>query len=149
MGKTISYFNVRAYGFLINQENQVLLSDEREYGQEFTKFPGGGVELGEGVANALIREFEEECGIKVRIVSHIHTTQHLEISAFNDSQVIAIYYQVDAIAKDLDTISLAPLPPQGEPVQAFRWVPVKDFDIRQLTFEIDRVGWQQFAASQS
>jgi len=149
MERKVSFFNIRAYGFLINPENQVLLSDEREYGQEFTKFPGGGVELGEGVEDALIREFEEECGISVRIVRHIHTTQHLVLSSFNDSQVIAIYYQVEASAEDLKKIKLEALPDHGEPVQAFRWLPVKDFDLRELTFEIDRIGWQHFAASQS
>lgn len=143
----MTYFNIRAYGLLINPENQVLLSDEREYGLEFTKFPGGGVELGEGVADALIREFMEECGIPVRIVRHIHTTEHLVTSAFNDSQVIAIYYQVEATPADLQKISLAALPLQGEPVQAFRWVPVADFDMDELTFGIDKIGWQRFAAS--
>ena len=145
----MTYFNIRAYGLLINPENQVLLSDEREYGREFTKFPGGGVELGEGVADALVREFQEECGIPVRIVRHIHTTEHLVTSAFNDSQVIAIYYQVAAAAADLRKISLERLPPRGEPAQAFRWVPIAGFDIAELTFGIDRIGWQQFAASLS
>lgn len=146
--RKVSFFNIRAYGLLVNPENQVLLSDEREYGQEFTKFPGGGVELGEGVEDALIREFEEECGITVRIVRHVHTTQHLVLSSFNDSQVIAIYYLVEATPGDLKKISLDALPDHGEPVQAFRWLPVKDFNIQELTFEIDRVGWQHFVTSQ-
>lgn len=150
MGRTdrmekVNYFNIRAYGFLVNEENQVLLSDEREYGQEFTKFPGGGVELGEGVVDALLREFMEECGIPVQVVRHIHTTEDLVVSAFTHSQVIAIYYQVKATAEDLEKISLAPRPPQGEPVQAFRWVPIDDFDIMQLTFGIDQKAWQKFS----
>lgn len=150
MGKTdqmanVNYFNIRAYGFLINAENQVLLSDEREYGQEFTKFPGGGVELGEGVVHALLREFMEECGIPVQTVRHIHTTEDLVVSAFTQSQLIAIYYQVKATAEDLEKISLAPRPAQGEPVQAFRWVPIENFDIGQLTFGIDQKAWQKFS----
>ena len=38
----MSYFNVRVYGLLINDDNEVLLSDEREFGMDFIKFPGGG-----------------------------------------------------------------------------------------------------------
>ena len=41
-------FNVRVYGLLINNQNEVLVSDEQEYGMRFTKFPGGGLEYGEG-----------------------------------------------------------------------------------------------------
>lgn len=35
----MSYFNVRVYGLLINAQNEVLISDEHEYGQFFSKFP--------------------------------------------------------------------------------------------------------------
>ena len=37
-------FNVRVYGLLINECNQILISDEEEYGVRFSKFPGGGLE---------------------------------------------------------------------------------------------------------
>ena len=63
----MSYFNVRVYGLLINESNEVLLSDEREYGMEFTKFPGGGVELGEGLIEALKREYMEECSAEIEV----------------------------------------------------------------------------------
>ena len=34
----MSYFNVRVYGLLINPNNEVLISDEEEYGFRFSKF---------------------------------------------------------------------------------------------------------------
>ncbi|RZK13557.1 MAG: NUDIX hydrolase, partial [Flavobacterium sp.] len=52
----MSYFNVRVYGVLINHDNQVLISDEQSGGRTFSKFPGGGLELGEGLIDALKRE---------------------------------------------------------------------------------------------
>ena len=60
-------FNVRVYGLLINSNNELLLSDERRGGFSFTKFPGGGLEFGEGVVEALIREFSEELAIDVSV----------------------------------------------------------------------------------
>ncbi len=36
-------FNVRVYGLLINSDNEILISDEQEYGIRFTKYPGGGI----------------------------------------------------------------------------------------------------------
>ena len=67
-------FNVRVYGLLINECNEVLISDEQEYGMRFTKFPGGGLELGEGLTDGLKREFVEECQVEVEVLSHFYTT---------------------------------------------------------------------------
>ena len=51
-------FNVRVYGLLINHNQQLLVADEAfKSGQLATKFPGGGLELGEGLIDGLKREF--------------------------------------------------------------------------------------------
>src|SRR6478672_4994784 len=87
-------FNVRVYGLLINENDQVLLSDEEEYGFRFSKFPGGGLEYGEGLIDALKREFVEECNAEVEVLEHFYTTDFFIQSAFNDSQIISVYYIV-------------------------------------------------------
>jgi len=87
-------FNVRVYGLLINPEKEILISDEQEYGIRFTKFPGGGLESGEGLVDGLKREFKEECDLEIEIVKHFYTTDFYVKSAFNDSQVISVYYVV-------------------------------------------------------
>src|SRR5690606_4998583 len=89
-------FNVRVYGILINDKNQVLISDERTENVSFTKFPGGGLEYGEGLIDALKREFMEETGMQIEVIQHIYTTDFYEKSSFNESQIISIYYQVEA-----------------------------------------------------
>lgn len=88
-------FNVRVYGILIDPENKVLLSFEHYKNYVFTKFPGGGLEYGEGTLDALKREFREELGIEPFNIRHFYTTDFFQQSAFNDSQVISIYYLVD------------------------------------------------------
>lgn len=118
----MSYFNVRVYGLLINQNNEVLVSDEEEYGFRFSKFPGGGLELGEGLIDGLKREFVEECAAEIEVLSHFYTTDFFEKSSFNDSQVISVYYLV----KEKAPLQLAfkdtiyDFDGEGEILQAFR-----------------------------
>lgn len=136
----MSYFNVRVYGILMNTQNEVLLSDEHFEHRFFTKFPGGGLELGEGLAEALVREFEEECHIPVQIKKHIYTTDFYEKSSFNDSQIISVYYQV---------VALAPLPIEKlnqlkDVKQKFRWVQISELQEDMLTFKTDKLAIAQF-----
>jgi len=53
-------YNLRVYALIINDNNEVLVSDERRHGRSFTKFPGGGLEWGEGLKDGLVRELSEE-----------------------------------------------------------------------------------------
>jgi len=91
----IKRFNVRVYGILINEHQHVLVADELIRGKEFTKFPGGGLEFGEGPRSCLLREFKEETGVIVSVREHLYTTDVFLASAFDDdSQIISIYYMV-------------------------------------------------------
>lgn len=73
----------------------MLVSHESGGGLNFTKFPGGGVEYGEGLADALLREFHEETGLKIIGHQLHHINENLIASAFNpEEQLIAVYYSV-------------------------------------------------------
>jgi len=86
--------NIRIYGILLHQ-NQILVSDELIRGNYFTKFPGGGLEIGEGTRDCLKREFKEETNLDVTIGDHIYTTDFFQQSAFKENhQIISIYYFV-------------------------------------------------------
>ncbi|WP_231459410.1 MULTISPECIES: NUDIX domain-containing protein [unclassified Pedobacter] len=136
----MSYFNVRVYGLLINQNNEVLVSDEEEYGFRFSKFPGGGLEFGEGLIDGLKREFMEECNAEIDVISHFYTTDFFEKSSFNDSQVISVYYLV----KEKAPLELAfktkiyDFDSEGEVLQAFRWVKIENLNIEEITFKTDK-----------
>jgi 8-oxo-dGTP diphosphatase len=92
------HISVRVYGILINEAKQVLVSDEYIRGNYFTKFPGGGLEVGEGTKDCLKREFKEEMNLNVEIGEHIYTTDFYQQSAFNpEHQIIAIYYYAKAL----------------------------------------------------
>lgn len=93
----INRFTIRVYGILFDEKKRILLSDEFIRGDYFTKFPGGGLEFGEGTRDCLKREFKEETGLDVIVGKHIYTTDYYQQSAFNpNDQIISIYYFVEA-----------------------------------------------------
>lgn len=136
----MSYFNVRVYGLLINAKNEVLVSDEEEYGFRFSKFPGGGLEFGEGLIDGLKREFMEECKAEIDVLSHFYTTDFFEKSSFNDSQVISVYYFVKEKAplELMFKTKIFDFDSEGEVLQAFRWVAIENINIDEITFKTDK-----------
>jgi ADP-ribose pyrophosphatase YjhB (NUDIX family) len=133
-------FNVRVYGLLINDNDEVLISDEYEYKMNFTKFPGGGLEYGEGLTDGLKREFMEECNAEVIVMGHFYTTDFFVKSAFNDSQIISVYYLVKPVAELNLNIKTTPFDfdGEGEVLQAFRWIKLSDLRPEEFTFPIDQ-----------
>jgi len=131
-------FNVRVYGLLFNAHGEVLISDECRNGYSFTKFPGGGVEFGEGITDALKREFMEELDISVRVGDFFYINEFFQASAFNpNDQIIACYYivhsdQLDQIVVNQHTL---PLLVDGE---CHRWIALNELTDTDLTFPIDR-----------
>ena len=90
----INRFNIRVYGILINN-GQLLVSDEYIKKNKITKFPGGGLEFGEGPKDCLIREFKEELNLSIKVIEHYYTTDFCVNSSFDtNSQIISIYYIV-------------------------------------------------------
>ena len=142
-------FNLRVYGILINKQNQVLVSDEFIRGNYFTKFPGGGLEFGEGTRNCLKREFKEEMNLKVEIGNHIYTTDYFQMSAFNPQhQIISIYYFVNALEEitvplrekpfDFDNDQLKIYEVKKE-IETFRFIERENFSADSVTLPIDKI----------
>ncbi len=142
-------FNIRVYGILINEQRQVLVSDEYIRGSYLTKFPGGGLELGEGTIDCLKREFMEEMNLKVEIINHLYTTDFFQRSAFNPQhQIISIYYTVKAIEGitvplrtkqfDFDKAQMEAYNKNGE-TETFRFINWNEFNETSVTLPIDKV----------
>ncbi|HTN07633.1 NUDIX domain-containing protein [Agriterribacter sp.] len=142
-------FNLRVYGMFINKEKQVLVSDEFIRGSYYTKFPGGGLEFGEGTRECLKREFMEEMNLKIKVTGHIYTTDFFQMSAFSpDQQIISIYYFVEPLADitvplrskpfDFDERQLHVYKQTGE-TETFRFIDWSDFSEESVTLPIDKV----------
>lgn len=133
-------FNIRVYGILINDQNEVLLSDERRFGKEFTKFPGGGLQYGEGLKDGLQREFKEELDLDIEVHDLIYLTDFFQVSAFNnEDQIISVYYEVSAENKHLIKTSLVPFDFNDNEVEAHRWKKLSDLTQDEVTFPIDKI----------
>lgn len=142
-------FSIRVYGILINEKQQVLVSDEFIRGMQITKFPGGGLEFGEGTRDCLKREFMEEMNLKVEIGDHIYTTDFYQISAFdNQKQIMSIYYFAKALEEikaplrekefDFDEQQLKVYYETGE-TETFRFVDWNNFSEAVVTLPIDKI----------
>lgn len=123
-------FNVRVYGLWLT-DGQVLLSREVIKGQDIVKFPGGGLEWGEGTLDGLKREWREEMDLDIEIQAHFYTTDFFQPSAWDSSQVISIYYRVKPV--------LIPEIPYHNGQEHFFFAPVDDKLSTVLTLPIDRV----------
>ena len=142
-------FNLRVYGILINDKKQVLVADEYIRGNYYTKFPGGGLEFGEGTRDCLKREFKEEMDLEVEIGEHLYTTDFYQVSAFNPAhQIISIYYLVKALEDikvplrtkefDFDEQQMEIYNNTGE-AESFRLIDWNDFSDEIVTLPIDKI----------
>lgn len=141
--RKINKFTIRVYGLIINPFNEILITDEFQLGIKMTKFPGGGLEFGEGSIDCLIREFKEECnGQEIENIRHFYTTDFYQKALFYENhQLISIYYlaemqmpfQFKISKKHFDFEKLE----NGN--QSFRWVKLDELNAEELTFPIDKI----------
>ncbi|MEJ6589483.1 MAG: NUDIX hydrolase [Crocinitomicaceae bacterium] len=131
-------FNQRAYGLLINESQDILISDEFRFDTYFRKFPGGGVEYGEGIIDALKREFHEELGLHIESYEFLYFNDYFQESTFHvQTQVTCFYYIVKC--QDIGDLGKTsydlPLIEEGE---YQKWMPLRELTPDMLTFKIDR-----------
>lgn len=133
---------LRVYGILINEKNEILLSDEFALNQKITKFPGGGHTPGESTKETLIREFCEEFNQDITVKEHFYTTDFFQ-NAFGieNIQLISIYYFVELKGENNLKISKKPFDKEnfmpGD--QTIRFESLKNLSPNSLSLPIDKV----------
>lgn len=133
------HFNLRVYGLIINHQNELLIAEEFHYDTFMRKFPGGGLQFGEGPKDGLKRELKEELDIDIADMAHLHTTDMFVQSIFNENhQVIGIYFlvmpQFDLAKSYRNEYEL----PSKEGEERFRWMPLSQIHPADFTFPVDQ-----------
>ena len=136
-------FVIRVYGLITNSFQEVLISDEVQLGMKITKFPGGGLQFGEGPVDCLKREIKEECkNQEIENIQHFYTTDFFQKALFYENhQLISIYYLANL--KDPVSFHISDIPFNFQKLengnQSFRWVKIKDLNEDEITFPIDKL----------
>lgn len=124
-------FNIRVYGIWI-EADRLLVSEETIRGKQYVKLPGGGLELGEGIIDGLKREWREELDMHIHVLEHFYTTDFYQASAFDNSQVISIYYKVRPL-------HAGPYIINNRTGEHNYWVKTEDITEETFTLPIDKV----------
>lgn len=135
-------FTIRVYGILIDAAKGVLVADEIHKGSRYTKFPGGGLEPGEGTVDCLKREWMEELQKPIEIIRHFYTTDFFQRSAFDKKvQVISIYYLVRQPGEAKISISKHPFELNEDAAfgLSFRWIRKAFFQPALFSLPIDKL----------
>ena len=134
----MSKFNLRVYALLINEKQEILLSDENRFGKFFTKFPGGGVEHGEGIQDALFRELQEELHLEISRADFFYFNEFHQASAFDQSNLVAFYYIVNIQKAAVHLQEEGYTIPFEQEQELQRWKAVQELQKDELTFPIDQ-----------
>jgi len=139
--KLPSQFTIRVYGLIINDRNEVLVTDEFQLNMKMTKFPGGGMQFGEGPIDCLKRELLEECNQEIEGIEHFYTTDFYQRALFwDDYQLVSIYYlaRLKAPVQFRVSTSTFDFPELINGSQSFRWVAAELLITGEFTFPIDK-----------
>lgn len=105
-----------AVGVIRNDEGRILITRRAQNAHQggLWEFPGGKLEAGEPVLQALARELAEELGIQVQTASPLIKIKH----DYGDRQVLLDVWNVTAFAGQAS----------GREGQAMRWIAAEQFD---------------------
>lgn len=127
----IDNINVRVYACVV-KDKKVLTLFEEYAGEPLMKFPGGGLEYGEGLTDCLKREFEEELNVNIEIIEHLYTQEDFLVSRFKENeQLLTVYYMVNIINEE-DFIILDPC------IEKIDWISI-DSTENPFSLPIDKI----------
>ena len=131
----IDKINVRVYACAV-KDQKVLALYEEYAGEPLMKFPGGGLEFGEGLTDCLHREFDEELNVSIEIIEHLYTQDNFVVSRFRENeQLLTVYYLV-RIVNEEDFIILDPC------IEKTEWIDVDTLE-NPFKLPVDKVVFEK------
>ena len=107
---------------LIRHGDELLLVEHRKEGRRYHLLPGGGLAAGETLAEALVREVREECGLTVSVGAPLFLSD--SVAPDGSRHVVNIVFGADV---------LGPAAPARDPrVAGCRWVSVENLGAVRL-----------------
>lgn len=131
---------IRVAGILV-KDDQILLVRHEKNGNSYWLLPGGGIEFGESAEEALVREFQEEVGLKIRVGKLVLV--HDSIPPNRHRQVLNLYFLVTADNFNLKVTPDAVLRDAGfHPLGEFRDLKVNP-DVKSEILEVLAGRWPE------
>ncbi|MCA9440990.1 MAG: NUDIX domain-containing protein [Candidatus Omnitrophica bacterium] len=103
---------------LILREGRILLAEHEKGGRRYWLLPGGGVEFGESLEEALQRELMEEAGLEIEVGDLLWTLD--SIPPDKHRHVLNLIFRAEALSDQL-------IPVQEKVLQGVKWMPLEDF----------------------
>ncbi len=133
-------FRPSVYGVII-KEGKVLLSSQ----WDGWDFPGGGIELGENIDDALAREIKEETGLSAKRGRLLHVQDgfftHPDQHHYHS---ILMYFTCEDVAGDLSTDGLTA--EEKLYVREARWIPLEEIHTLKFYNQVDSLTLIRLAA---
>ncbi|MGW4476633.1 NUDIX domain-containing protein [Nonomuraea sp. NPDC004354] len=129
--------NVRVTGILV-EDDQILLLDQDTDTRRSYSLPGGKVEEGETLTDALVREMREETGVDVHVGRLLYVCDHLPGGG---THVIHMTFEATRVSGTLGAVAERV---DTRPIRGVRFVPLAD--LPSLGFgsrfvELAQAGW--------
>ena len=122
-----------AYGIIINDGKLLLLKQTNGY-----DLPGGGLDLGESIEAAVIREVKEESGLEVANPKLLAATSSFYKPHLTDNkyvQTLMFYYECDLVGGEINNSGFDEW--EQEYAIGAEWVPLTELDKLQIGTSVD------------
>lgn len=127
----IDRFNIRVYALLI-EDGKIMILKEPYAGEILYKFPGGGIEFGEGIIAGLRRELKEELNLELKNYKHFYTQEEFLVSKFRkNEQLLTIYYRIEI--EDIEALQML-----DNNIEKIIWVPLNELSPQHVNLPIDK-----------